>query len=93
MQLTNERDHIRNAYEITEDIHMLANANIKKGDCIKIDDAKGLKSARYDEQHRAFVLFADVVDYIRDCDIITTDNRQKLVELFYDILDEQKSNQ
>ena len=87
MLLTNERDHIRDAYEIIEDMRELTKANIQKCDCTTIEDEKGAKCARYNEQHRAFVLFADVVDYIRDCDIIADASRNKLVGMFFDMLD------
>lgn len=88
MLLTNERDHIRNAYLIIDDMQELAKANIRKGDCSKIDDYNGIKYARYDELHRAFVLYSHVIDYLEDLEIITKELRKELVERFGDITDE-----
>lgn len=83
----NERMHIRSTYGIIEDMHELTGASITLSDCELIEDRKGTIRARERQEHRAFVLYAHIVDYIEDCGIIDKDTRQKLVTQFSDILD------
>ncbi len=82
-----ERDHIRNIHSIVSDAYSIMQASLRKSDCTMIDDKSGMARAREDELHRAFVLYAHVVDYLEDCNVIDRDTRNELVTQFSDILD------